>query len=133
MSDTEELFNFIPMGESRIQQQPGQKTLGLAPKSKALSKEETKALLALIERSKIITSKATNATNNQLKNDEWNLLAERFNSTITSCPRTPQQLRLKWENLKKNSRKHYAKIRSNHLKTGGGPPDYIPLMIFCTE
>ncbi|KAL4719631.1 hypothetical protein ACJJTC_008998 [Scirpophaga incertulas] len=61
-------------------------------KSKALSKEETKALLALIERSKIITSKTTNAANNKHKNDEWNLLAERFNSTITSCPRTPQQL-----------------------------------------
>ncbi|KAL4720003.1 hypothetical protein ACJJTC_004608 [Scirpophaga incertulas] len=65
-------------------------------KSKALSKEETKALLALIERN-------------------------------YQFPCTPQQLRLKWENLKKNSRKRYAKIRSNHLKVNWrGPPDYIP-------
>ncbi|XP_045768687.1 uncharacterized protein LOC123869732 [Maniola jurtina] len=95
-------------------------------KGKPLTKEESKFLLDLIEGSKIITSKTTNAFNNKMKNDEWVRLTERFNSSATNCPRTPQQLRLKWENLKKNSRKRSTKIRMNQIKTGGGPADYIP-------
>lgn len=85
-------------------------------KGKPLSKEETKALLEMIENSKIITSKTTDATNNKLKTEEWVRLAERFNATATMCRRTPQQLRLKWENLKKNSRKRSTKIRMNQMK-----------------
>ncbi|CAK1579790.1 unnamed protein product [Parnassius mnemosyne] len=95
-------------------------------KGKPLTKEESKFLLDLIEGSKIITTKTTNATNNKLKTEEWIRLAERFNATATNFPRTPQQLRLKWENLKKNSRKRSTKIRMNQIKTGGGPADYIP-------
>ncbi|XP_045503786.1 uncharacterized protein LOC123703514 [Colias croceus] len=95
-------------------------------KGKPLTKEESKFLLDLIEGSKIITTKTTNATNNKIKNEEWVRLTERFNAQATNCPRTPQQLRLKWENLKKNSRKRSTKIRMNQIKTGGGPADYIP-------
>ncbi|CAG4975205.1 unnamed protein product [Parnassius apollo] len=95
-------------------------------KGKPLTKEQTKSLLGLIEGSKVITTKTTNATNNKLKTEEWIRLAERFNVTATNCPRTPQQLHLKWENLKKNSRKRSTQIRMNQIKTGGGPADYIP-------
>lgn len=57
-------------------------------KGKPLLKEETKALLKLIEGSTIITTKTTNATNN-LKTKEWVRLTERFNATATTCRRTP--------------------------------------------
>ncbi|CAK1587650.1 unnamed protein product [Parnassius mnemosyne] len=76
--------------------------------------------------SKIITSKATNATSNKMKDEEWIRIAEQFNATATNCRRTPQQLRLKWENLKKNARKRCTKIRMNSIKTGGGVGEYIP-------
>ncbi|XP_059062812.1 uncharacterized protein LOC131855553 [Achroia grisella] len=95
-------------------------------KGKPLSKDETKALLQLIENSRIITTKCTNTTNNKLKIEEWTKITEQFNATATTCRRTPQQLRLKWENLKKNSRKRATKIRMNNIQTGGGAPDYIP-------
>lgn len=85
-------------------------------KGKPLTKEETKFLLELIEGSKIITSKTTNASNNKLKTEEWVRLTERFNATATNSPRTFQQLRLKWENLKKNARKRSTKIRMNQIK-----------------
>ncbi|XP_047511091.1 uncharacterized protein LOC125053659 isoform X1 [Pieris napi] len=97
-----------------------------ASKGKPLSKDETKALLAFIAKSKIINNKTTNATNNKLKIEEWKCITEKFNATVAITRRTPQQLRLKWENLKKNSRKRSTKIRMNHIKTGGGAPDYIP-------
>ncbi|CAG4956665.1 unnamed protein product [Parnassius apollo] len=89
-------------------------------KNKPLSKDESKALLELIEMSKIIISKATNASSNKMKDKEWVRIAEQFNATATSCRRTPQQLRLKWENLKKNARKRCTKIRMNNINTGGG-------------
>ncbi|CAH2096148.1 unnamed protein product [Euphydryas editha] len=95
-------------------------------KTKPLSKEETKGLLSLIEESKIINSKKTNATNNKMKMEEWTRIASVFNANIGTCRRTPQQLRLKWENLKKNSRKRSILIRMERIKTGGGPPGYFP-------
>ncbi|CAG5022528.1 unnamed protein product [Parnassius apollo] len=84
-------------------------------KSKPLSKDESKALLELTEMSKIIISKATNASSNKMKDKEWVRIAEQFNATATSCRRTPQQLRLKWKNLKKNARKRCTKIRMNSI------------------
>ncbi|CAF4754899.1 unnamed protein product [Pieris macdunnoughi] len=95
-------------------------------KGKPLTKEECKFLIDLIEASKIITTKTTNASNNKLKNEEWVKLTAHFNAWTTTGRRTPQQLRLKWENLKKNSRKRCTKIRMNLIKTGGGPAEFIP-------
>ncbi|XP_021204376.2 uncharacterized protein LOC119628389 [Bombyx mori] len=94
--------------------------------SKPLTKDESKILLSFIESSKIIYNKRTNATNNKLKNEEWKRISDHFNAVVTTSYRTPQQLRLKWENLKKNSRKRNTQIRMNNIKTGGGGPSYIP-------
>ncbi|CAG4996157.1 unnamed protein product [Parnassius apollo] len=57
---------------------------GFMTKSKPLSKDESKALLELIEMSKIIISKATNASSNKMKDKEWVRIAEQFNATATS-------------------------------------------------
>ncbi|CAG4916883.1 unnamed protein product [Colias eurytheme] len=44
-------------------------------KTKPLSKEETKGLLSLIEGSKILYNKKTNATSNKMKIEEWTRIA----------------------------------------------------------
>ncbi|KAL4703697.1 hypothetical protein ACJJTC_005261 [Scirpophaga incertulas] len=107
------------------QRQANVKVLFLS-KVKALTKEETKMLVALVQGSKVINNKTTNATSNKLKNEEWISITEKFNSCGSSCPRTANQLRMKWENLKKNARRRSTMIRMNQLKTGGGTPEYIP-------
>ncbi|CAK1589010.1 unnamed protein product [Parnassius mnemosyne] len=95
-------------------------------KTRALGKDEILFLLDLISKQKVITTKATNATNNKLKEEAWKSIAQEF-SAMAGELRRPEQLRLKWENLKKSSRKRNALIRQNNLKTGGGkmyiPPD----------
>lgn len=48
--------------------------------------------------------------------EEWVRIANTFNATMGICHRTPQQLRLKWENLKKNSRKRSAVMRMDRIK-----------------
>lgn len=47
---------------------------------------------------------------------EWERIADVFNAHMGTCRRTPQQLRLKWENLKKNSRKRSTSIRMERIK-----------------
>lgn len=81
-----------------------------------LTKEEVKKLVELIAANPVVFSKATNASNNQLKEAAWFKITDYFNSIIASCPRKPEQLRLKWENLKKAARKRSSNIRMNNLK-----------------
>lgn len=81
-----------------------------------LAKDEVALLIDLVEANKVITSKATNATNNQLKEAAWSKLTDAFNASISSCPRRTDQLKLKWENLKKTARKRSTKMRMNQIK-----------------
>ncbi|GBP36248.1 hypothetical protein EVAR_85496_1 [Eumeta japonica] len=91
-----------------------------------MTKEEVMQLVNLVEANPVLFSKATNASNNQLKEATWLKITNIFNSMVGISPRKPEQLRLKWENLKKTARKRSTKIRMNNLKTGGGKPEYIP-------
>ncbi|CAB3230530.1 unnamed protein product [Arctia plantaginis] len=97
------------------------------PSSKAapMTKDETMLLVQLVAASAFINNKATNATNNKLKDQAWQTLAIEFNSSVSSYQRTPAQLRLKWDNLKKAARKRCANMRISRNKTGGGN-DYFP-------
>ncbi|XP_046972123.1 uncharacterized protein LOC124538909 isoform X2 [Vanessa cardui] len=98
-------------------------------KAAPMSKDETMILVKLVAANEIINSKSTNATNNKLKEQTWQTLASEFNSSVTSLPRTPSQLRLKWENLKKSARKRCANMKSTLNETGGDknsfPPDEV--------
>ncbi|XP_022817170.1 uncharacterized protein LOC111350006 isoform X2 [Spodoptera litura] len=85
-------------------------------KSMPLTKEEVMQLVQLVEENPVVFSKATNASNNLLKDATWSIITDSFNALIASSPRKPEQLRLKWENLKKSARKRSTKIRMNNLK-----------------
>ncbi|CAG4958825.1 unnamed protein product [Colias eurytheme] len=94
-------------------------------KAAPMTKDETMLLVQLVAASAVINNKATNATNNKMKDQAWQTLAVDFNSSVSNSRRTPAQLRLKWENLKKAARKRCANMRISHNKTGGGK-DYFP-------
>ena len=85
------------------------------------SNNEIEVLLTLVEdREKVIESKQTDATSNRDKDVEWQKLAARFNALVGSG-RTAKQLRMKWDSLKKTTRKRYSSIKNSLYKTGGGP------------
>lgn len=67
--------------------------------------------LNLIEANKIITSKLTNARCNSLKEEAWKIVTLKFNNSISSYPRTTEQLKLKWDNLKKSVRKRIHNLK----------------------
>ncbi|XP_026483264.2 uncharacterized protein LOC113391496 isoform X2 [Vanessa tameamea] len=94
-------------------------------KAAPMTRDQTMILVQLVAASKIINCKATNTTNNKLKEQAWQDLTNEYNSSVTSFPRTPSQLRLKWENLKKSARKRCATMKSSCNNTGGGK-DYFP-------
>lgn len=81
-----------------------------------MTKDEILCLVELIECNKIITSKETNATTNKLKDEAWVSLTAAFNAKNGSIPRQKDQLKSKWDNLKKAARKRAQQIRMNHLK-----------------
>ncbi|PZC73956.1 hypothetical protein B5X24_HaOG208482 [Helicoverpa armigera] len=94
-------------------------------KAKPFVKDSIILLLDMILKHPVITTKATNATNNKLKEEAWKAIAQEL-SAVTGDMRRPEQIRLKWENLKKSARKRSALIRQNNLKTGGGKSYIIP-------
>ncbi|GBP51871.1 hypothetical protein EVAR_88576_1 [Eumeta japonica] len=91
-----------------------------------MTKEEVMQLVNLIEANPVLFGKATNASNNQLKEATWFKITNIFNSMVGSSHRRSEQLRLKCENLKKTARKRSTKIRMNNIKTGGEKPEHIP-------
>lgn len=56
-----------------------------------------------------------------LQNAAWDKIAAAYNAATTE-PKAVEQLRCKYDNLKKEVRKHEAEKRQNFYKTGGGPP-----------
>ncbi|XP_028041556.1 uncharacterized protein LOC114251467 [Bombyx mandarina] len=62
----------------------------------------------------------------QTQKEAWVALTAAYNAKCGSFPKQKEQLKLKWDNLKKMARKRAQKVRMNSLKTGGGKPDFIP-------
>ncbi|XP_039315365.1 uncharacterized protein LOC113005184 [Solenopsis invicta] len=57
---------------------------------------------------------------NKDKENCWINITREFNSNCISEHRDVNSLKNCWDNLKKKTRKHYAEIRSEIFKTGGG-------------
>ncbi|KAL0830049.1 hypothetical protein ABMA28_003507 [Loxostege sticticalis] len=91
---------------------------------RAMTKDEVGYLVDLVQIYPIITSKETNAGTNKKKDIAWVSLTAAFNAKSGSIPRNKDQLKAKWDNLKKAARKRSQQMRMNNLKTGGGE-DFI--------
>ncbi|XP_047041246.1 uncharacterized protein LOC124645475 [Helicoverpa zea] len=87
---------------------------------KVMSHYDVSLLVDLIERNPIIRSKETNATTNRTKDDAWTSLAHEFNARSKSVTLIKEQLKLKWDDLKKRAGKRSPRIQLNNLKTAGG-------------
>lgn len=81
-----------------------------------MSQDDIACLIDFIQSRPLLTSKETNAGTNKLKEEAWDSLTVAFNARCGSIPRTKQQLKLKWDNLKKSARKRTQKVRMNNLK-----------------
>ncbi|XP_029660585.1 uncharacterized protein LOC115234001, partial [Formica exsecta] len=83
-------------------------------------------LIELIEQEKnIIENKKTDNVSTKDKENCWINITKKFNSDCISGHRDMSCLKNCWDNLKKKTRKHYAEIRSELFKTGGGKMNII--------
>lgn len=81
-----------------------------------MTKDEVGYLVDLVQIYPIITSKETNAGTNKEKDIAWVSLTAAFNAKSESIPRNKDQLKAKWDNLKKAARKRSQQMRMNNLK-----------------
>ncbi|XP_077256004.1 uncharacterized protein LOC143893960 [Temnothorax americanus] len=83
-------------------------------------------LIEIIERERsIIENKKTDNVSLKDKENCWINIAKEFNSNSISGHRDVGCLKNCWDNLKKKTRKHFADIRSELFKTGGGKMNII--------
>lgn len=61
----------------------------------------------------------TNKDISKFQNKTWDKIFRVYNAQ-TTAHRTPEQLRQKYDSLKKETRKYYAQLKQERLKTGGG-------------
>lgn len=86
--------------------------------------QEKYALLGIITKyANILENKKTNQVYATEKIKTWEIIEAEFNATSTTGVfRTWQNLKLFYENRKKEVRKNKAMERMDRMKTGGGPP-----------
>lgn len=68
----------------------------------------------------IIENKKTDAITNKEKDVAWTKVADLFNAASGVAIRSSKTLRLKYESIKKNTKKKAAHNRQELYKTGGG-------------
>lgn len=75
-------------------------------RSPTFSKEEVKALLNIVDKYKtIVFNRSTSSAANYAKDATWVKIAKIFNNQGFSHERSPDCLKVKWDNLKKGARK----------------------------
>ncbi|CAH0562972.1 unnamed protein product [Brassicogethes aeneus] len=69
----------------------------------------------------VVECKKTDACSSKAKWQQWNVIAEEFNSKAIYIARETQALKTAWENMKKKAKSIITKENQNRLATGGGP------------
>jgi Myb/SANT-like DNA-binding domain len=83
-------------------------------------------LVKLVDKYKnIVENKKTDAVSNDKKTSGWVKLTEEFNVLSGTYPRTLNNLKSKFDNIKRSTKKIITAERNERFKTGGGVP-YIP-------
>ncbi|KAJ8665604.1 hypothetical protein QAD02_007266 [Eretmocerus hayati] len=90
-----------------------------APRSENFTPSEEATFVSLLpDFKKYIECKQTDAKSREEKNRGWENLVEAFNSITTGIPRTEENLRNLWDELKKKARKADKTDKKETAKTG---------------
>ena len=91
------------------------------------SAAETRCLIEICVKFKsVIENKKTDAVTNRDKEAAWIEIENMFNAISGTAARNKKALKLKYEGLKKSTKKKMALNRQQLYKTGGGAQDQIP-------
>ncbi|KAK9703158.1 Myb/SANT-like DNA-binding domain [Popillia japonica] len=85
------------------------------------SQRDIDILVTLVRKhSAFIENKKTDAVTWRQKEEAWNNLTEEFNLHEGVVPRTAKNLKVKFDNIKKTTKKKFANEKQEIFKTGGG-------------
>ncbi|XP_063893792.1 uncharacterized protein LOC126055090 [Helicoverpa armigera] len=91
-------------------------------RSTNFNKSEIRLLTELVAKHRtIIENKQTDAVTNKEKEAAWIKISSLFNAATGFTARSTKSLKLKYEGIKKETKKTLAKHRQELYKTGGGP------------
>ncbi|XP_050675916.1 uncharacterized protein LOC126972856 isoform X2 [Leptidea sinapis] len=79
-------------------------------KSRAMTNRQVSLLLSLIQSFPILLSKDVTAVTNNLKDQAWDSVTQIFNEKKMGTPKQKEQLKMKWDNLKKAAKKKALQI-----------------------
>ncbi|XP_045501123.1 uncharacterized protein LOC123698516 [Colias croceus] len=110
-------------------------------RSTNFNKSEVRLLTELVAKHRsIIENKQTDAVTNKEKEAAWNKISLLFNAATGFTARSTKSLKLKYESVKKETKKTMAKHRQELYKTSGGPssaPDFTDIeekvMAICSN
>ncbi|XP_047523076.1 uncharacterized protein LOC125061611 [Pieris napi] len=89
---------------------------------------ENELLLSLVQSHfNIIENKKTDGVTIKSKLAQWKIIADQYNRRTSHCFRTAENLKAKWESLKKVARKDAANNRRHMIQTESEDPLSIPL------
>lgn len=112
-------------GKSKMQQPKQEKF-----KKKNWTTDETTWLIDEVSKKKhILESKATNRTfkNLNIKNNTWHEIARAYANKIHFTPRTVENLRSKWDNLKNDTKRRSDALKKHLNQTGATPNSKLHL------
>nr|XP_022910232.1 myb/SANT-like DNA-binding domain-containing protein 3 [Onthophagus taurus] len=82
------------------------------------SDNDISLLVDIIQKYPVVECKKTDATTWREKNNTWQKISEEYNAATTD-PRSADQLWGKFDNLKKEARKFFARVNQQLYATGG--------------
>lgn len=90
------------------------------------SSKEVELLVSLVKKySSVIECKKTDSATWREKEEAWEKLSVDFNSCSGGVVRSAKNLNMKYQNIKKTSKKKFAEEKQELYKTGGGKPSVI--------
>ena len=96
-------------------------------KKPRFSEKEIEVLVQNIkEKSEILNSKFTDVVSNGKKKESWRNIADAVNS-VSFTTRTIEELKKKWDDIKRGTKKRASAIKKDGTKTGGGVLEIPPL------
>lgn len=91
-------------------------------RSTNFNKSEVRLLTDLVAKHRtIIENKKTDAVTNKEKERTWINISSLFNAATGLTARSTKSLKLKYESIKKDTKKTMARHRQELYRTGGGP------------
>jgi len=96
-------------------------------KKPRFSEREIEILVSMVkEKNDVLFGKFSDVVSNGKKKEAWGNVVNAVNA-VSFTVRTMEELKKKWDDMKRGTKKRASAVKNDQMKTGGGRPDIPPL------